>query len=266
METIEIKGRDFHFVKRIINSQHGNPFPLSIITSGDRSQWSEDFVNNLINRGLLRINDGFIYATDLAINSIKEKEKRESMLIEEQMIEDGFEYAFLSFMDNRNEPVHTFDMPENFPYHSKIHMEKVAGSEGLYKTWEDQISKYIIDPTIDGYVLNHAGKTKLAKLKKEKLFREENEGLDIEIKKQTVAGTRFSINVAFASLFVAGLAAFIPLVTWWMDKDSVQKTSTEIPQLQQVIQNQEQIQQNFQEIRKTVQNLDSSVKKLKNEK
>lgn len=265
MDTVDIKGRELHFLRMALNhQQYNNHYTLeALLTPRSQAQWSEDFFRNIQTKGLLRIEESKIYVTELAIKSIHEKDKKESRLIEEQIVEDGFEYAFLTFMDNRNEPVPMLDMPGNFAYHSEIHMEPIAGSESAYRTWDDQIHKYIIDPTIDGHILSHAGKTKLAKLKKEKSFKEENESLDIQIKQETIAGTKFSRNVTYASLFVAGLAAFIPLVIWWVDKDNVQKTSTEIPQLQQVIQTQEQIQQTLQDQQKPIYSLDTSIHKVK---
>lgn len=268
MDTLDIKGKELHFIRRVINKQkHNDPFSLTLLNDARfTAQWSEEFIKNLESKNLLRFNDGFIYATDLAIRSVYEKDRRENLLIEEQMVEDGFIHTFLTFMNNRDEPVLILDMPNNFAYHSEIHMKPVEGKDGLYRTWEDEVYKYIENPTIDGYVLNHAGKTMLAKLNREKRQRQESEVLDIEVKRQTVTGTRFSRNVAYISLFVAAITAFVPIFIWWKDKDKTQKTKTEIPQLEQAIQTQQQTQQILQDVQRTLQSLDTSVKKVKIEK
>src|SRR5690554_6280049 len=119
--TKDINGREFHFVKKVLNKQqHTEPFSVEILKDPRFTlQWTEEFVKNLERKKFLRFDNGLIYATDLAIRSIKEKEKIESRLIEEHIIDD-FEYAFLLFMKNRNEPVHIFDFPPNFKLHSKI--------------------------------------------------------------------------------------------------------------------------------------------------
>ena len=202
-----------------------------------------------------------MYATDLAIRSINEKEKKESLLIEEYIIDD-FEYAFLMFMNNRNEPVHLFDFPYNFKYHSKIDGLPVAGTTNVFMTWMDEIQKYITDPTIEGFILNHTGKTRFEKLKKEKEIKAENERLDLEIKRQTITNTRFTRNIAFVSFFVAGISAFVPALIWWIDKDDVKKTETKIPQLEKVILNQDKLQQSYQDLVKTLIYQDSSKIKL----
>lgn len=109
------------------------------------------------------------------------------------------------------------------------------------------------------YSISDGGKDYLKYLEEEI----KHEEIDRIIKKQTIASTRFSRNVAYVSLLVALLAAFIPFVIWWVGKDGTQKTSTEIPQLQQVIQVQQQLQQNVQDLQKTIQTLDTSVKKIR---
>lgn len=267
MDTVDIKGRELHFLRMALNWQkYQGCYTLDMLLKPTERQWSEEFIYNCEKKGFIRFEENKIYVTEEAIRPINEKDKRESRLIEEQIIEYGFEYAFLTFMDNRNEPVPLLDMPGNFAYHSEIHMEKIAGSENSYRTWEDQIYKYITDPTIDGYILNHTGKTRLAKLRKDKKLKEDNEALDIQIKQQTVSGTIFSRNVAYLSLLFALLAAFIPLFIWWLDNDKIQETKTEIPQLQQIQQTQQQIQQNLQDVQKTLQSLDTSVIKVKIEK
>lgn len=261
---IDIRGRELHFIKRVLNrQQYNDPFTIEVLNSEkSQLQWSEDFILNLEKSGLLRFENGNVYATDLAIRSINEKEKRESRLIEENIIDD-FEYAFLMFMNNRNEPVHLFDFPPNFKYHSKIDGQPVPGTTNTFYDWMTEIEKYIHDPTIDGYVLNHTGKIRFERLKKEKELKAENERLDIEVKRQTIEGAKFSRNVAYASLGVAAITAFVPLFIWLAEKNKTPKTQTEIPQLQQVIQTQSQIQQNLQDLQRSVQNLDTGVMKIK---
>ncbi|WP_121355140.1 hypothetical protein [Flavisolibacter nicotianae] len=267
MHTVDIRGRELHLINRVLNrQQRREPFTIEglreLIT---RHCWSDDFLANLERNGLLRFEDGRVYATDLAIRSINEKEKAESRLIEEHIIDD-FEYAFLVFMNNRNEPVHDFDFPDNFKYHSKIDGQPIPGTANGFYDWMDEIHKYIDNPTIDGYVLNHTGRTRLEKLKRDKESKAENERLDIKIKRQAIANTKFSRNVTYISLCVAAITAFVPLIIWLADKDRTQKTSTEIPQLKQILQTQQQTQQNFQEIQKILQSLDTSVKRVKIEK
>jgi hypothetical protein len=267
---IDIRGKELHFIKHVLNRQQTRNISdvltlEALLTPRGQLQWGEDFIYRLEREGLLRFEDGRVYATDLSIRSINEKYKRESRLIEEHILDD-FEYAFLMFMHNRNEPVHMFDFPYNFKYHSKIDGQPVPGSTNSFYDWMSEVDKYVESPTIDGFILNHTGKTRFEKLKREKELKAENEKLDIEIKKQTIIGTRFSRNIAYASLFVAGLTAFVPLIIWWVDNGKTQKTKTEMPQLERVIQVQEQTQQSFQEIQKTLQSLDTSVKKIKIQK
>jgi hypothetical protein len=263
-KTVDIRGKELHFVKRVLNRQQYNePFSVDLLKDQRFTlQWSEDFVTSLEAKGLLRFGNGFIYVTDLAIRSINEKEKIESRLIEEQIIDD-FEFAFLTFMKNRNEPVHLFDFPSNFKYHSKIDGQPVPGTTNTFYDWMDEVHKYIHDPTIDGYILNHTGEARFEKLKNEKALKAENERLDIEVKRQTIVGARFSRNVAYVSLGVAAITAFVPLFIWWADKDKTQKTETEIPQLKQVIQKQQETQEVLQNLQKTIYSIDTSSKKVK---
>jgi hypothetical protein len=267
MNTVEIKGREIHFIKRALNKQqHNDHFAMeALLIPEDRAQWSEGFIKDIAKKGLLRIENGKVYVTELAIRSVNEKDKKESRLIDEYIIDD-FEYAFLMFMHNRDEPVELFDFPPNFKYHSKIDGQMVNGNPNLLNDWMSEIDMYITDPTIDGFVLNHTGKMRYAKLKKDIKLKEENEALDIEVKKQTIAGTKFSRNIAYASLFVAGLSAFITFGIWLIDKDKTQKTSTEIPQLRKLTQAQEKLQQTLQDVQRTLQSLDTSVNKIRIEK
>lgn len=262
--TIDIRGRELHFLRMALNhQQYNNPYTIEALTTPrSQAQWSEDFIKKIEEKKLIRFEDGKIYVTDLAIRSINEKDKRESRLIEEYIIDD-FEYAFLMFMDNRNEPVPILDFPPNFKYHSKIDGQPVPGTTNVFYDWMTEIEKYIHDPTIDGYVLNHTGKTRYEKLKKEKALKVENERLDIEVKRKTIEGAKFSRNVAYASLGVAALTAFVPLFIWWADKDKTQKTETEIPQLKQIWQTQQKTQETLQDLQKTIYSIDTSKKKVK---
>jgi hypothetical protein len=262
--TADLRGRELHFIKRVLNKQQYNdPFSIELLKDDHFAlQWDEEFINNLVKKSLLRFENGFMYATDLAIRSINEKEKIESRLIEEHIIDD-FEYAFLTFMKSRDEPVHLFEFPPNFKYHSKIDGQTVPGSTKIFYDWMDEIHKYIYDPTIDGYILNHTGEMRLEKLKKEKVLKAENERLDIEVKRQTIEGAKFSRNVAYVSLGVAAITALVPLCIWWADKDKTQKTETEISQLKKVIQTQQQTQETLQNLQKSVYSLDTSIKRAK---
>lgn len=232
MNVAEIKGKELHFLNRVINRQQYNElFTLdSLVQSRHESEWSETFINTLKEKGLLRFENGCVYATDLAVRSINEKEKQERRLIADNIIDD-YEYAFLLFMSNRDEPVHFFDFPPDFKYYSKVDGQAVPGTTNAFYTWMDEIQKYIDEPTIDGYVLNYTGKKRLEKLKREKELKTENEGLDVEIKKLTIANTRFTRNIAYFSLIVAALTAFVPLFTWLADRDKIEEVKTEIPQM-----------------------------------
>jgi hypothetical protein len=181
---IDIRGKDLHFVKHVLNRQQTRNISdvltlEALLTPRGQLQWSEDFIYRLESEGLLRFEDGRVYATDLSIRSINEKYKRESRLIEEHILDD-FEYAFLMFMNNRNEPVHLFDFPTNFKYHSKIDGQPVPGSTNAFYDWMTDIEKYIHDPTIDGYILNHTGKVRFEKLKKERELKAEKEILEMQ--------------------------------------------------------------------------------------
>lgn len=263
-KTVDIRGRELHFIRMALNhQQYNNHYTIEALTTPrSQAQWSEDFINKIEKEKLIRLEDGKIYVTDLAIRSINEKDKKESRLIEEDIIDD-FEYAFLMFMDNRNEPVPILDFPPNFKYHSKIDGQPVPGTTNYYYDWMTEVEKYVDYPTIDGYVLNHTGKTRLEKLRKEKALKAENERLDIEVKRQTIEGAKFSRNIAYVSLGVAALTAFVPLFIWLADKDKTQKTETEIPQLKQIWQTQQKTQEILQDLQKTIYSLDTNKKKVK---
>jgi len=262
--TVDIRGRELHFIRMALNhQQYNNPYTIEALTTPrSQAQWSEDFINKIEKEKLIRFEDGKIYVTDLAIRSINEKDKRESRLIEEYIIDD-FEYAFLMFMDNRNEPVPILDFPPNFKYHSKIDGKPVPGTTNSFYDWMTEVEKYIDYPTIDGYILNHTGKTRYEKLKREKALKADNERLDIEVKRQTIAGAKFSRNVAYISLLVAVITATVPIFIWLADRDKTQKTETEMPQLKQVIQSQSQTQQILQKLQKSIYSLDTSAKRVK---
>lgn len=264
MDTVDIRGKELHFLRMTLNWQlYQGCYTLEMLLNPpEHAQWSKEFICNCEKKGFIRFEGDKIYVTAEAIRSINEKDKRESRLIEEYIIDD-FEYAFLMFMDNRNEPVPILDFPTNFKYHSKIDGQPVPGTTNLFYDWMGEIQKYIHDPTIDGYILNHTGKTRYEKLKKEKSLKAENERLDIEVKRQTIEGAKFSRNVAYASLGVAALTAFVPLFIWLADKNKTQKTETEIPQLQQLIHTQSQTQQTLQGLQKTIYSLDTSMHKVK---
>src|SRR5437868_1404418 len=122
MDTIDIRGKELHFLRMTLNWQlYQGCYTLEMLLGG---QWSKDFIYNCEKKGFIRFEGDKIYVTDEAIRAINEKDKRESRLIEEYIIDD-FEYAFLMFMDNRNEPVPLLDFPPNFKYHSKIDGQKI---------------------------------------------------------------------------------------------------------------------------------------------
>ena len=85
------------------------------------------------------------------------------------------------------------------------------------------------------------------------------------MKRQTIEGAKFSRNVAYVSLGVAALTAFVPLFIWLADKDNTQKTETEteIPQLKQIWQTQQKTQEILQDLQKTIYSLDTNKKKVK---
>jgi hypothetical protein len=266
MEISDIKGKELHFLRMALNwQQYQGCYTLEMLLTPTERQWSKEFIYSCEKKGFIRFEGDKIYVTEEAIRSINEKDKRESRLIEEYIVDD-FEYAFLMFMDNRNEPVPILDFPPNFKYHSKIDGQPVPGTTNSFYDWMTDVEKYIDNPTIDGFILNHTGKTRYEKLKKEKALKAENERLDIEVKRQTIEGAKFSRNVAYASLGVAALTAFVPLFIWWADKDKTQKTETEIPQLKQILQAQQKTQETLQDLQKKIYSLDTSKKKVKIEK
>ena len=261
---MDIRGKELHFLRMTLNWQlYQGCYTLEMLLNPpEHAQWSKEFIYNCEKKGFIKFEGDKIYVTDEAIRSINEKDKRESRLIEENIIDD-FEYAFLMFMDNRNEPVPILDFPPNFKYHSKIDGQVVPGTTNVFYDWMTEVEKYIDYPTIDGYILNHTGKTRYEKLKKEKALKLENERLDIEVKRQTIEGSKFSRNVAYASLGVAALTAFVPLFIWWADKDKTQKTETEIPQLKQMLQTQQKTQETLQDLQNTIYSLDTSMHNVK---
>jgi len=267
MDIVDIKGRELHFLRMTLNWQlYQGCYTLEMLLNPpEHAQWSKEFIYNCEKKGFIKFEGDKIYVTDNAIRAINEKDKRESRLIEEHIIDD-FEYAFLMFMDNRNEPVPILDFPPNFKYHSKIDGQMIDGNPNVLNDWMSEIEMYINDPTIDGFILNHTGKKRYEKLKVEKKLKADNESLDVELKRQTIEGAKFSRNVAYVSLGVAAITAFVPLFIWWADKDKTQKTETEIPQLKQILQTQQQTQETLRDLQKTIYSLDTSVKKVKIER
>lgn len=101
--------------------------------------------------------------------------------------------------------------------------------------------------------------------KKEKA-QAEIENLDIQIKRLTVENTKFTRNIAFASLFVAALSTAVPIILWFIDKGSVKEPQLELPHTEKGIQIQGQVQQNSQDIQKILLYQDTLKKTLKTQK
>jgi len=227
---IDIRGKELHFVKHVLNRQQTRNISdvltlEALLTPRGQLQWGEDFIYRLEREGLLRFEDGRVYATDLSIRSITEKDKRESKLINEEIVDD-YEYAFLHFMHNRNEPVEMFDFPYEFRYHSKIHMQPVEGHTNLFRDWMDEIHKYIDNPTIDGFILNHTGKTRFEKLKREKELKVEKENLEMQKLRIEVVNltnilfdypttkwrAKYSFYLSILAVIIAGLVLLLRLI------------------------------------------------------
>lgn len=176
---VEIKGLELDMLERILNRQEShdikNHFTASDLTIlVNRNQYPSDFVSTLENKKLIRYNEGKVYATDLALRSLYNKYKKERQLINKHIVDD-YEFAFLEFMHNRNEPVPMLHFPTEFLSHSKIHLQPVKGSPGLYRDWFDEVYKYVDESNIHGYILNDLGKSRFEKLKIEKELKEEKE-------------------------------------------------------------------------------------------
>lgn len=184
INTIDIRGKELHFLRRVLNRQQSrninDHFTIEALTSNrHEAQYGNNLLPDLEKRGLIYYKEGRVYVTDLTIASIREIDIREHKLINEHIIDD-YEYAFLSFMNYKNEPVHIFDFPYDFQYHSKIHMKPVDGSTSTFYHWMDDIQKYIHDPTIWGFVLNDTGKTRFEKRTKEKELEVEKQNLEMQ--------------------------------------------------------------------------------------
>lgn len=103
-----------------------------------------------------------------------------------------------------------------------------------------------------------AGENYLRFLTKEK----EKEDLEIKLKRITIGFSKFQQGTIVASLLVAAIALFTPFLIRFIDRNKIEKTSTEIPQLQQLMQTQEQISKDLIEIKgKYLQ--DTSIVKMK---
>ena len=184
MNNIDIKGKELYIIERILNRQQSrdikNHFTIDDVNNLiSRDGYPSELLTKLESKGLVCYADGYVYITDLAKVSLENKRRRESAIINEHIIDD-YEYAFLLFMHNRNEPVPMFHFPYEFQNYSKIHMQPVEGHTNLFYDWMDEIQKYIDDPTIDGYILNEAGKARFEKLKKEKELKTERENLEMQ--------------------------------------------------------------------------------------
>lgn len=72
MDRVDIKGRELHFIRMVLNHQeYNNPYTMEALTTPrSQAQWSEDFIKNIEKEKLIRFDDGKIYATDLATRSI----------------------------------------------------------------------------------------------------------------------------------------------------------------------------------------------------
>jgi len=234
MNTIDIRGKELYIIQRILNRQQSrdikNHFTIDDVTKlVERHGYPSGFISTLESKELIYYSNGYVYITDLAKRSVDYKEKRESMLINEQIFDD-YEYAFLQFMHNRNEPVPMFHFPYEFQYHSKIHMQPVEGYTNLYRDWFDQVEKYVHDPTIDGYILNHAGVTRFEKLKKEKELKTERENLEMQKLRTEVENltnivvdypttkwrAKYSFYLSILAVVIAGL---LLLLRWIQSKN-----------------------------------------------
>lgn len=181
---IDIRGKELYIVERILNRQQSRDikdhFTMDDVRNLiSRHGYASDLLSTLESKGLVHYLNDHVYITDLAKRSLDYKRKRESLIIHEHILDD-YEYAFLLFMHNRNEPVPLEHFPYEFQYHSKIHMQPVEGHPNLYRDWMDEVHKYIDDPTIEGYILNDAGKLRFQKLKKEKELKTERENLEMQ--------------------------------------------------------------------------------------
>lgn len=234
MNTIDIRGKELYIIKRILNRQESrdikNHFTIDDVTQlVYRHGYASDFISTLESKGLIYYSNGYVYITDLAKSSIDYKEKKESRLINEQIIDD-YEYAFLQFMHNRNEPVPMFHFPYEFQYHSKIHMQPVEGSPNTYRDWFDEVYKYVEDPTVDGFILNHIGRTRFEKLKKEKELKIERENLEMQKLRTEVENltniifdyptTKWRAKYSFYLSILAVIIAGLVLLLRWIQPNS----------------------------------------------
>ena len=235
MDTVDIKGHELYLLERILNRQQSdikNHFTKSDVTElAYRYMFPADLIPNLENKGLLYYSGDYAYITDFAKRCLEDKYRKERDLINENIL-DNYEYAFLEFMNNRNEPVPMFHFPVEFINHSEIHGKAVEGSPGSYLDWFGEVNKYVEAPNVYGYVLNSLGKSRFNKLSKENKTKEEKGNLEMQKLRGDVDNIANTLtdypNVQSRSIWalrVAIIVAVIELLKWIVElsKHSVDK-------------------------------------------
>lgn len=173
VNIIDIRGHELYLIERILNRQESrdinNHFKKNdIALLANRYMLPVDLIRGLENKNLIYYSGDYAYVTDYGKRCLDHKYQKERDLINEHIL-DNYEYAFLEFMNNRNEPVPMFHFPIEFQIHSEKNRE-----------WMDDIYKYIIDPNEYGYILNSLGKSRFEKLKREKDLKVNRDNLEMQ--------------------------------------------------------------------------------------
>ena len=69
--------------------------------------------------------------------------------------------------------------------------------------------------------------------------------------------------MALGSLGVAAIVGLVPILIWKCDRNKIQQTKTEVPQLEQLIQQQSELQHTVEGLQRTVQFLDTGIRRIK---
>ncbi|HEY5408312.1 MAG TPA: hypothetical protein VIJ92_14550 [Ginsengibacter sp.] len=190
--------------------------------------------------------------------------------------QDRIDITFMYLYKNDGVPVHDGDIPE---LHQVTGLARLRSLQNIYEIGfadrrENRQRSMGSNTTVYSYSINSKGIHFIDTLpnefegrpysyylklgEDEKALKKSRDVLDDKLKKITLSNIRFNKYTTLLSLLVAAIALIVPIfITYNSEKDII-KTESTMPQLKQVIDNQQKEQQILQN------NLDSLQKLLKN--
>lgn len=268
MKTIfdELKGNQLRIIKFLNRNRKGStfatrghivtPFYVSNRYPGNESQADED-IDYLISKNLIVKEDKNFWLTDSTIYQFEEYKKNETEQILKDIINSGYEFALLNYLNRRDEFISSTEFPkilENFaPFLNNFNLPSGMLIDNLFKL------KNYIEEKNQWYKLKEFGKQYLETLISKQKAEKEKRKLENKILQDTVSTTKFQRNVTYVSLLVALFAGLIPLFIHFADRNK--KVEVEIPEMKHLLQIQQSLQKNNQEIQFKVHNNDSLIKR-----